>query len=151
MRKPLPITIIVDTREQAPLEFWGEHVTVERATLPEGDYSARGLEGFAAIERKSISDLIGSLTHDRERFKRELERLRTYAFRTLVVEGPMADIAAGAYRSRALPQSILGSVAALSVDFGLPVLFCDDRRTAAFMVEKLLRRVLARRGEVPSW
>lgn len=63
---------------------------VERATLREGDYSARGLEGRVAIERKSVSDLVGSLTHGRERFVRELERLATYDFKAIVIEGSLA-------------------------------------------------------------
>jgi ERCC4-type nuclease len=60
--------ILIDTREQAPLDFsrW-PGVTVEVGTLNAGDYSLRGLEDRFALERKSISDLVGSVTTGRER------------------------------------------------------------------------------------
>jgi ERCC4-type nuclease len=137
---PAPLVLLVDTREQRPLVF-SDAVSVERATLAEGDYTAKGLEGRVAIERKSLADLVGSLTSGRERFLRELERLRPYMFRAIVVEGSMAEVVAGAYRSRATPASILGSVCALIADYSIPVIFADDAKTAAVIVEKLLGRL----------
>jgi ERCC4-type nuclease len=143
-----PLVVLVDTREQAPLRF-GADVVIERATLGEGDYTARGLEGVAAIERKSIGDLVGSLTFGRERFERELERLHGYAFRELVIEGDANAIAAGAYRSRATPQSILGSIAAIRVDFGIGVTWAGDAQLAAWLVERWLRRLVRQRLVTP--
>jgi ERCC4-type nuclease len=70
--------IVVDSREQNALPF--AHFPTECATLYTGDYSARGLEGSFCIERKSLADLAGSLTHDRDRFTRELERMRGHSF-----------------------------------------------------------------------
>lgn len=62
--------IIVDTREQCPLDFrrWPD-VAVEVAGLPSGDYALKGLETLAACERKSIDDLVGSLSAGRDRFE----------------------------------------------------------------------------------
>lgn len=72
-------TIAVDTREQAPYRFAGEPVA--SATLAAGDYSLAGLEHLIAVERKELGDLVGCMTHDRDRFKRELQRLRAYRYR----------------------------------------------------------------------
>jgi len=47
-KTPTP-TILIDTREQTPLTF--AHFPTERATLPTGDYSARGLETCFCVER----------------------------------------------------------------------------------------------------
>ena len=47
----------------------------------------------------------------------------------------------GSYRSAANPNSILGSLVAIWVDFGIPFIFADNARTAAVVVEKTLRRL----------
>jgi ERCC4-type nuclease len=83
-------------------------VAVERATLREGDYTTRGLQTIAVVERKSVSDLASTITHGRERFDREVERLRPYRWKCIVVEGDITQV----YRaSMAHPHSIIGSIA----------------------------------------
>ena len=62
--------ILIDTREQLPLDFARYEVDVERATLATADYSLQGLETIVGVERKSESDLLGSLTQGRDRFER---------------------------------------------------------------------------------
>ncbi len=69
-------TIVVDSREQRPFDFGGWPVT--SGSIPTGDYSIAGFEELAAIERKSLDDLCGCVTHDRNRFKKELHRLQSY-------------------------------------------------------------------------
>ena len=70
-----PINIVVDTREQEPLEFLGDKLI--RTKLHFGDYTAAG-DNFdnVFIERKSLSDLLGTLSAGYDRFCRELERAR---------------------------------------------------------------------------
>lgn len=87
-------TIIIDTREQAPLPI--EAYPVERATLPVGDY---GIAGFSdwdnpafIVERKSLDDLVQSLTHGRDRFEREVLKLRQIGFRALLIEAEQSQI-----------------------------------------------------------
>ena len=55
--------IIIDNREQTPLTF--QHFSSRRGTLQSGDYSLAGHEGRFTVERKSVADLIGSLTAGR--------------------------------------------------------------------------------------
>jgi ERCC4-type nuclease len=51
-------------------------------TLVSGNYSAADLENIFAIERKSISDLVGCcMGESRERLERELHRLRGFHFK----------------------------------------------------------------------
>ena len=74
---PKPV-IAVDTREQLPYLFqgFGHWVGgVVRAALPTGDYSVQGMEALVAMERKSLPDLVLSLTASRARFLRGCERL----------------------------------------------------------------------------
>lgn len=80
------MTIIIDTREQLPL-FKGK-----RETLNVGDYTTKKLKGKFHIERKSLSDLYGTLTKGNTRFKYELFRA-AYQRITLEVyiEGTLDD------------------------------------------------------------
>ncbi len=127
------ITIIIDRREQVMLPF-AENVRTERGTLYSGDFSVKGLEHLISIERKSLNDAIGSLTSGRERFERELHRLRGFRFRRLLVVGARADIERGNYRSKASPKSILASLNAFEVRYDIPVVFASERDAAALVV-----------------
>jgi len=80
--------IIVDTREQRPYKFKDSQVK----TLACGDYSILGLEDCIAIERKTIDDLIGCLTSDRQRFEKELYRGKALDYMALVAEATLSDI-----------------------------------------------------------
>ena len=128
--KPL---ILIDTREQSPLIF--ENCQTEPATLTTGDYGLKGCEHSWVVERKELNDLIGSLTQSRDRFLRELQRMKAYPFRRLLIEGTRSDIESHRYRSRATPQSILGSLATIEIRYNLPVVFADTRRRAAELIE----------------
>lgn len=134
--------ILVDTREQRILPIEG--YALETATLPVGDY---GIDGFSdwnnpafIVERKSLDDLIASLTTNRERFMRECEGLRRFRFAALVIEGTEDQIARRKYRSLARPNSILQSLAALQVRNGIHVIFAGDHDGAARTVERLIRQ-----------
>jgi DNA excision repair protein ERCC-4 len=128
-------TIIVDSREQEPLTF--TRLQSVRGTLTTGDYSIRGLEELFSIERKSIADLVGCcIGENRERFERELHRLRGYRFKRLVIIGSRAEIEMQRYHSRIPPKSILGSLNAWEVRFDIPVLFCQTPELAAKEIER---------------
>jgi len=106
--------------------------------LPVGDYSVAGLQDRIAIERKSLEDLVGSLTHGRERFERELARARSYQFFAVVVEGSAQAILRGDYgRSQANPRAVWESIAAFNARY-CPFHFLGDRRTAAAWTESVL-------------
>ena len=137
--------ILVDSREQAPLTF-SNAVTVERGvTLPTGDYSLRGFTDSVAIERKSKPDLVACVGPERDRFLEQMTRLAGYRVRALVVEASWEELAAGVYRSATNPRSVTGTLLALVVDRGIPVLLVGSAREAAEAVERMLVRV-ARNG-----
>lgn len=125
-------TIVIDSREQAPLPVSFPSVT---AGLPTGDYSVLGLENDFCVERKSLSDLYGSLTSGRERFTRELQRMKAYRFARLLIIGSVHEIEAGSSRHRGInPKAILNSLAAIEAR-GVPVVFATDPRAAAQLVQ----------------
>ena len=149
-----PFVVIQDTREQAPWTFQGiildkRQWVVPRkvATVATGDYSIEGRQTSLVIERKSSSDLIGSVTAGNARFRREHERMaeivKAGGFACVVVEGCLAAICdeldhdhdAG---RRVTSESILGAVASWPARYHVPWFFAGDRRRA----EQLAFRVL---------
>lgn len=139
--------IIIDTREQLPLDFARYDTDVKRATLTTADYSLQGLENVVGIERKSESDLLGSLTQGRDRFERELSRLRSYQLRAVVCETSWLRLARGEYRSRMPPHACLQSIIGLSLRYESPFLLVETREAAAYTVFHLFRHFLKQRTE----
>lgn len=140
--------VIVDRREQRPLSFdrWDD-VNVVPGTLPCGDYALPGMETICAIERKSIDDLVGSLSHGRDRFERELVRARGYELFTIVVEASMQDVAEHKYQSKMLPHSVLQSLFAYQCRFNVCTIWAGNRDGAAYVTYSLLQKFLHEREE----
>ncbi len=137
--------ILVDSREQCPYTFQPpryEGATVETATLQTADYSLRGLEDRIGLERKSLDDLTGTLTKGRERFTRECERGRAFDYFGLIIEASLEDVRSHSYRSQMTPQSLLQTLAAFSVRYGLHVHWCGNRAGGEYMTFSLLQKYL---------
>jgi DNA excision repair protein ERCC-4 len=136
--KPQPV-IVIDTREQTPWEFSND-IQIIRVPLDAGDYSIWGYESQIAIERKTLDDYVHTIIHDRDRWKRELEKLVGYECKCVIVEADLFDVRRKRYPSRTHPNSILGSSNAQFVDLGVPVFFASDRQTAEWMAAGILLR-----------
>lgn len=131
--------VIIDTREQCPLDLTPYSCTTEAGTLYVGDYAPRGLESLVAVERKSLPDLIGSLTSGRERFAHEMERARGLAL-AVVIEGSMGQVRRHEYRSKTKPHAIFQSVLSWSMRYGVHFLWCDDAAGAAYHAYHWMRQ-----------
>ena len=129
--------IIVDTREQRPFEF-SPGVRVEVRKLEVGDYSLAGLEDKVVVERKTLGDLLGSITHDRERFIKELRQLRAFSLAALVVEASWSEILLKQYRNAVHPNAVLGSLMAFVVKYGVVPILAGDHVVGAQLTERLL-------------
>lgn len=141
------ITIVIAGNEQWPLQFTRCQSVV--GTLPTGDYAVKDLESYVCIERKSIADLVSCCcSKERERFERELMRMKAYQWRWLVIEGPLDRIYAGDYRSKGEPESVVGSVCAFAVRYGVSPIFAGTREHAAKIVEHLCLMCVRRLDEV---
>ena len=135
----IPIRIIRDSRERAPFAFSGLPVEVEVGALEAGDYTVRGFERRVAVERKALQDLVGCLSGERDRFERELVRLRGYDCAAVIVEEPMSALRQGRYRGHLNPDSAWQSVLAFSMRYRMPFIFCADRADAEVVTFDLLR------------
>ena len=133
-------TAIIDTREQTPLTLEikpGEILKSERGNLYTGDYSIKGLESHVAIERKSLDDLMGCIGTGRDRFEREIIRLRGYAVKAIVVEATWAQIESGDYRSRVHPSAAIGTLMGW-IAGGIPITMAGDHPRAGVFVARML-------------
>lgn len=136
----LPLQIIRDTREQNGFEFAGFPCTVTAGTLATADYSLAGFTDHGiGIERKSLQDLIHCLGPDRERFTRELQRLRGFDAACIIVEQPQSVLRLGHFRSRMDAGAAWQSCIALSMRYRIPFWFCDSRADAERVAFDFLR------------
>jgi len=126
---PSNFILIIDTREVAPLflEHPPKGLVMVRDTLPVGDYSIRGWENQVAVERKTISDLLGCLGNDRERFKRELEKLKVYEWKAISVEGTEDELFQFHDFSLMDPNSVRQSVVSINIRYGVQFYFNSKR------------------------
>ncbi len=145
--------VVIDNREQRPLCL--DPLPWERGTLQTADYGLKYLPHAAALERKSLDDLLGVVGAGRDRFERELDRLRAYPCRALLIESTWATIEMGQWsRSKLKPQQVLGSLMGW-IEMGIPVVMCSSHERAGQYAARLLyccarRRYRELRGMVSN-
>jgi len=128
-------TIVVDTREQTPFDF-GPDVPIVAKGLDTGDYSILGLEDLVCLERKSLDDFLGCVGRHRERFERELHRMRSFRCKAVIIETTRARLTAGNWRGKITPGQALGSIAGWRVRHGIEFIYAG---TAAHGADEALR------------
>lgn len=128
--------IIIDTREQTPWTF--DNLPAERGTLATGDYSVSGLESLIAVERKSLPDLLACVGRERDRFVAELQRLRAFPFRAVVVETTLERLERGDWPALKIqPAHVLGSIASWQARYA-PFVFAGTPAAAARWAERFM-------------
>lgn len=140
--------VVIDTREKAPWSFNTDNVDLIIDTLHTGDYSLWGHTEEVCLERKSINDFVGTIVNDYwrkpneepKRFERELQRMRSFVLRAIIVEGSWADLRDARYISRVHPSAIFAATCCLQVDHQVPVLMCHDRAIAGRVAERMIVR-----------
>ena len=124
--------IVIDTREQLPLEFNHPFITeVECAKLEVGDYSCVFNDGYSPpfrFERKGISDLFGTLSKGYERFKKEINRsIEEKVILIIIIEGSLSKVLQGYDRSKRSGDEIVQQLFTLMLRHRVPHIFCRDR------------------------
>jgi len=130
------LKIIIDTREQKPLDFpYGFVSGTLRAKLDVGDYACAFENGYlpkVVFERKSISDLFGTMGKGYERFKKEIELAKELDIRLiLIVDKPLTTVLKGYEKSDILGVSIVKKLFTLWIKYDLTPVFCKDREESA--------------------
>ena len=126
---PIP-QIIVDSREQKPFHFEG-HTLIE-SKLEYGDYSLHP-NNKLAVERKSLSDLYGTLSGGRERFEREIQKAKKLeGYIVVVVESTLNNMMYQKQKfGKASGEFIAHNMRKLLRQYdNLQFVFCDGREEA---------------------
>ncbi len=127
------IVVYVDSRElksQVPkhLKDLGSEIQVK--TLDIGDYV---VSEDVAVERKSANDFIQSIIDGR--LFEQMGRLKeAYMRPVLIVEGQLYGI------RNVHPNAIRGALAAVALDWGIPLLFSNDARETAQFIYLIAKR-----------
>lgn len=141
------LEIIVDSRERYPYRFTDKPVTVVKRALPCGDYgvSADG-RLVAAVERKSLQDLVASLTGGKLGYA--LGELAGLPRAALVVEDRYSQVFKLEY---ARPSVVADGLAELQVRYpGVPIVFCETRTLAEVWTYRYLAAAVVWAGAEPA-
>ena len=134
--------IIQDSREQNPLQFNNCKVKVEK--LDVGDYSYNNAK--ISIERKSLLDLLGTLSKGYERFCNEIVRAENANIKlVIVVENPISELLSfnflPQYRwiKKATPEFICSRLRLLLQSFpNIQAVFVKNREESAKLTHFIL-------------
>ena len=94
-KKASKYTVIKDTREQDGWFFspYDKCEGMEVGTLHTGDYTLKGFEEIVCVERKaSVTEIAMNLGRKKKAFYDEMERMKDYHFRFLVLEFSASDV-----------------------------------------------------------
>jgi len=121
------LRILIDAHEQYPYRFSSQQVSTLRRGLACGDYAVEHDQAIvAAVERKSLADLMTSLTSGRLRYA--LGELAGLPRAAVVVEDRYSQIFA---QSRVRPALVADRLAELQVRWPtVPLVFCETRKLA---------------------
>ncbi|MDQ3768678.1 MAG: Lsr2 family protein [Actinomycetota bacterium] len=121
------LEILVDAHERYPYRFTRQQVRTVTRALACGDYATTcGGRLVAAVERKSLADLVSSLTGGRLRFA--LGELAALPRAAVVVEDRYSQVFA---LHRVAPAQVADGLAELQVRWPtIPIVFCETRKLA---------------------
>lgn len=158
MARIRPFTIIKDTREKQGYTFAASrtkyHVCKGMVVrkLDTGDYSVEGLEDKVCVERKaSVVELANNVGVSRRRFDAEIERMKEFPHRFLVLEFSLTDLMDFPEGSdvpdreikklRITNKYMLRYLMELQINHGVNVIFCDSKKNAKWTVLSILKRI----------
>ena len=145
-------SIYIDTREQMPLII---DYPTEVKGLKFGDYAINDPENKCYIERKSISDFIGTMSGGYERFCREIERsIAAEANLIVLVERPLQECLSFQYlnyvskKIKVTPEFIFFNVRELIQKYNnVQFLFVDGREECV----RIMKKVFFSNGEYKKY
>jgi ERCC4 domain/Lsr2 len=121
------LVILIDAHERYPFSFPGQRVRTVRRGLSCGDYAITvGDRVVCAVERKSVEDLVSSLTSGRLRYA--LSELAAVPRAAVVVEGGYSRIFGLTYMRGAV---VADGLAEVQIRWpAVPIVHCENRKLA---------------------
>ncbi len=129
--------IIADHREKNSLviaELVGHGLEVNFKQLPVADFLVKE----TAIERKTVSDFLSSMIN--QRLASQLQELRQYPSRLLIVEGIDEQVLYSEHSSSINPNAIRGFLLSILLKHQVPILFTKDYKDTASFISILARK-----------
>lgn len=158
MAKSKAFTIIKDTREQDGYTFEPSSSRYHTCKgminrkLDTGDYSIEGLEDKLCIERKaSVVEFANNIGHDTVRFTKEIERMKSFPFRFIILEFSLSDLM-NFPEGSGIPEGdwgklkitnkfMLRKIMEFQMHDDIHVMFCDSKKNAKWAVLSIIKRV----------
>ena len=131
---------LIDSREQKPFfssldvneKFPG--IQIDWDGLKTGDYSIKGMSSpydhpySVCVERKSLSDLFGSVGNGRARFEKEYQRMSEFDYAVVIIENDLNTMFKyPPPMSQMLPKSVFRTLLAWSQRYGVHFIPCVNR------------------------
>ncbi len=138
------LEILVDSHERYPWKFTAQQATTRRQALSAGDYAVE-VDGaiVAAVERKSLADLVSTMTTGKLRYL--LAALAEVPLAALVVEDRYSAVFKLAPTR---PAVVAEALAEAQVRFPhVPIVFCDTRPLAQEWTYRFLGAALAHKDD----
>ena len=148
--------IIVDSREKKPLFT----KNIIKKCLKTGDYSFQinkiDYDDVFIIERKSMSDLIGSLNGGHERFAKELGRAQKIKHFFIIVEESYCSLRKMLYKGAEYLDKIKHSytvnktrkiIQTLRIKYDIQIIFCNNRIESKLVIKELIDAYLRLYGD----
>jgi DNA excision repair protein ERCC-4 len=148
--------VVCDDREKKPWSFDAIPAAfpVSSARLETGDYTVSGFEDVFAVERKSIPDLIQSVTWGRDNFEAEIARAQDFAEWAIIIEGLPSDVnkyiekARRRYGAKVHPNQVHGTVNSWNQHRGANFIYAGSREEAERLTYQKLREWQDRHAHV---
>lgn len=134
------LEILVDSHERYPWTFRHQQAVTSRRALPAGDYAVVDRDEIvASVERKSLPDLVSTLTSGKLRYL--LADLATVARAAIVIEDRWSSVFK---LDRVRPSVVADGLAEAQVRFpNVPIVFCETRPLAEEWAYRFLGAALA--------
>ncbi len=146
---PADVVVLVDPREQKP--YHGSPLRFELGTLDTGDYALACAPDLLRIERKELADFVMCCGAERERFMREMTRMKAFAIPIVLIEATWEQLSEGAWRSKTSAASVFGTAVGLMAD-GINVICGGDRLASESLCKRILYTAARRRWrEAREW
>lgn len=138
------LEILVDSHERYAWTFSNQQATTRKIALPAGDYAAT-INGqvIASVERKSLADLVATLTGGKLRYL--LADLAALPRAALVVEDRWSSVFK---LDRVRPSVVADGLAEAQVRFPtVPIVFCETRPLAQEWTYRFLGAAIAHHAD----
>lgn len=154
-----PYTIVVDTRDKPECRWtFSEYIEkdgnfdVAIKKIDVGDYCIDELpEKTLCIERKkSFVELANNISNnDKERFKRELNKMSKYKYAYIITEFTLDELLRGSRYTTIPPAYLLSVMLEIQAKYGIHVFFAG--KNAEMIAYKIMRKIWMLENQKERW